>query len=497
MTAQRLFTVALAIGAAALIPAQASAQILPMTGAQLVDASEHIVVAVVEDATGRWQGRLIHTDYRLRIENRLRGDAPDRITLTLPGGTIGNETHGTSLMPPLGIGERYLLFLGDLDRPGLMPVVGGRQGVFQESAGFDRFDQVVEDVRVFVAGVAGEPRSLDRLAAAALSGGLRPAWEGFLLGDLAVPPIVVNPMPPGSPFSSYDQDQMAYWNVYQPDLFRVTASPSSTWSFGNGVFDIAGFVDDAKLQAEFGNPWFPGGYSLTAWRTRDGHTVEADIALNPAFSWTLDEAAATRQDGPLSFRRAILSDLGTAWGMRVSFSFGPRDRESVVGLAPQTFRFPMLYSDDTRAVRAAFGAAPIRDGLISSYSVLPSPVLPEYVPVRLSPSAVRRGRRFKVTNPVKIENTGTENLVNPAVEVYLVPQRFSMDGAVLLKRVRFRGTVPPEVLRNVNLGSFTVPASTAPGVYFLAFHLQAAGDQVPSNDFAWSNFNVALTVKAK
>jgi len=400
-----------------------------------------MVAGVVEEADSYWKGNLIHTDYVLRA-----GD--ERIAFTLPGGTIGDETHGTSWSIPLEKGERYLLFLGDEGSP---PIA------------------VPEDR-------------------------LRAARAFFSIRNPAVPPIVVNPVP--SSFSPYGRDQAAYWNVYAPGLFQIK-SPSAAWSFGDGVSDIAGLVDDARMEAEFGDTWFPGALSRTTYRLKDGHIVEADIALNPAVSWTLDEDKATRLDGPQSYRHAILNGLGFAWGLIPSFSLSPRDRESVVGLAGKPYKLATLFSDDTAAARAAFGGARIRDGLISAYSIQPAPGHARQVPLQLSPASVPSGGSVKVVNPVKIENTGTEELVNPAVEVYLVPRRFSMEGAVLLKRIRVKATVAPRALRNVEVGKVTVPGSVAPGSYFVAFQLRAAGDQYKPNDFAWSDSNVVLTVKSR
>jgi hypothetical protein len=81
--------------------------------------------------------------------------------------------------------------------------------------------------------------------------------------------------------------------------------------------------------------------------------------------------------------------------------------------------------------------------------------------------------------------------------VYLVPRRFRMEGAVFLKKIRVKATVAPRGLRNVSAGKIDVPGTTAPGSYFLAFQLRAAGDQYRPNDVAWSDSTVALTVKAR
>jgi hypothetical protein len=350
---------------------------------------------------------------------------------------------------------------------------------------------VVAWVEDYLANGEGDPSAL----AAEAQEGVEPAWEEFTLGDLAIPPLVFAPLPESSPFSPHDQELMAYWNLYQPDLFRVGA-PAVAWRFGNGISEIAGFPDSAKLQAEFDQVWSEGSIAFTAWRTENGRVVEVDIALNPAQRWTLDEAEATRPGGPFSFRRVLLSNLGIAWGLRSSFSLSPRNRESAVTGSLDPYNAATLFSDDTAAVRAAFGGTPIRDGLISAYSLVPFPGVPRRIPIRLSPASVRRGGGFKVVSPIKIENTGTESFANPLVEVYLVPRRFSLEGAVKVKQLRVRATIAPGDVRNVDVGRIATPASLPPGVYFLAFHLRSSGDEYRGNDTAWSAQNVSLNVKA-
>lgn len=493
MAARRLSVIVLALGLTSFSSRPAAADFLPLTGPQLVAASERIVVAVVDRASSRWDGKLIVTDYELRVEDRLAGEAPSRVTLSLPGGTVGAETHRTSWSVPLEVGERYLLFLDDPAGGGSVAtaVTGGRQGAVHESAGFA---ELVDDVRAFV---AGEPRDLTAIHAAA-SAGLKSVAPGFEVRDPAVPPIVFNPLPDSSPFAPYDQQQMAYWNVYQPDLFR--AGPATgTWSWGNGVFDIAGFPDDARMQAELGRPWPAGALAFSLFRARDGHTVEADIALNPAHAWTLDEAEATRPSFPPSFRQVILGFLGKAWGLEMKiFSFGDDLMgESAVGISLQAYRLATLFSIDTEAVRSTYGGAPLLDGLISAYGVQPAPLFPAILPSRPIPASVKRGGKFSLPTPIKIENTGTEDLVDPEVEVYLAPRRFSLEGAVLLKRFRVQASIARETLHHVAPGAVKVPRTMAPGVYYLAFRLRLAGDEYAGNDVAWSPHNVALTVKPR
>jgi hypothetical protein len=147
-------------------------------------------------------------------------------------------------------------------------------------------------------------------------------------------------------------------------------------------------------------------------------------------------------------------------------------------------------------VRKAFppGRA-LRDGLISSYSTKSQFFdLPEYVPARPSVSTIRAGGSFNLTSPIKIENPGTVPLANPTVEVYLVPERLSLDGAVLLKRTRLAGRVAVGGALKVSLKGLRVPPATPAGIYYLAFYLRDPKDAYQGNNGAWSNEDVTVTV---
>ncbi|HEY4591841.1 MAG TPA: hypothetical protein VIJ61_05495, partial [Thermoanaerobaculia bacterium] len=341
--------------AALFLPCLAIAHVERMTVPELAAASPHIVVAVVESRQSRWneQHTLLVTDYVLRVEERLRGEAPDAVSITVPGGTLGRFSDETCVTVHLEPGSRYLLFLGRLDEPGLTPVTGAWQGMFRELPGRlaamgesreplslqgrpVRFADLVAAVRPLAA-KAYAPRpasppapglpaktwdpaappvsllgSLPPLAGPAALGppppgdgapaiveiagapparSPRPAREKFVYHELAPVPVVINPLPADSPFSPWDQHEMAYWNVYDRDLFRVTASPSPTWSYGNGVFDFVGFPSDAQMQANFGEGWGDVGAGILAIsfvKRKDGAITEADVVFNPKWNWTLD-----------------------------------------------------------------------------------------------------------------------------------------------------------------------------------------------------------------
>jgi hypothetical protein len=475
---------------------------LPLTARQLAAGSPHVVVAVVEDARSVWNAEhtLIFTEYGLRIEEQLKGDAPERVTLRVPGGTVGEETHFTSLSTFLETGARYLLFLEDFGRPTLTPVTGAWQGVYTESAG--GFGETLSDARDLIAEVEAHPKASD--TAWLSHRGHRaedptlPAktWDSgsakFFVKDPPVAPIVFNLIQPDNRYFHVDWDMMAYWNVYAADLFRPTDRPSTTWAFGNNVFDVAGFQTEEQLRQRLNASWGTGTHAILA-RVANGHTIEADLLFNPAYEWTLDDDAATRPGGPLSFKHTMLTSLGLVAGY-----YGPTAPDGTPPEVPRdslmssTLSLATLFAEDTMGVRSAFPGTAIQDGLISSYTLKDS--TPTFLPVRASASSVKAGKSFKLLNSVKIENPGTETFTNPSVAVYLVPQRFSMDGAVLLKKFKLKGAVGSGEAKSFALGAVKVPTSVPAGSYYFAFVLEVSGDGYLANNRAWSDPDVKITV---
>jgi hypothetical protein len=483
---------------------------VPLTARQLAAGSPHVVVAVVEDARSLWNAghTLIVTEYDLRIEDRLKGEAPERVTLTVPGGTVGEERHLTSLSTFLETGSRYLLFLEDFDQPTLSPVTGAWQGVYPENAvGTNGFGDTLSSARELLAEVEARPKASDtawRIRRAEDPTLPAKAWDSrsakFVVLDPAAAPVVWNLIQPGQRFHHVDWDQMAYWNVYA-DLFRGTERPSPTWAFGNGVFDVAGFPTNDEMQRQFGTAWNSGTAFTTFLRILNGHTVEADLAFNPAFQWTLDDDEATRPEGPFSFRHLMLGGLGFAWGYQGLFDptkppQGPIAVDTVMSFGTPAYSLATLFAEDAKAARSTYPAAAttLRDGLISSYTLKASASELTYVPVQAGASSVRAGKGFKLLNPVKIENPGTEILSNPSVKVYLVPQRFSLEGAILLKTFKFRGKINSGETKTLALNQAKVPASAPAGSYYFAFVLEVPEDGYPANNRAWSNHDVKITV---
>jgi hypothetical protein len=536
-----------------------------MSVPELAAASPHVVVATVEGKQSRWneQHTLIVTDYTLRVEERLRGTAPDRISITVPGGTVGRISDELCVSVHLQPGTRYLLFLGEIGRLALTPVLGAGQGMFREiSGGFAargegwspvllkgrpvRFRDLVGAMRAVVASTPLAPRSPEkadprlpakvwdpspgRIAGSApplaapetaaipaapadsfpvveIAGGApvpaprRPAGK-FVYENLAELPIVVNPLPSDSPFSPGDQYAMSFWNRYGGDLYRVADPPSPFWSYGNGVFDIAGFPDGLTLARQFGFDWSefsPGVLAFTSRRTRDGVTIEADVVFNPNKEWTLDDADGMRTGKPYPFKDVSLHELGHVWGLDHPWETQHVWWDSVMNYKLKRFYVEELFADDTSAVRDAHPpGVPLRDGLISSYVTDHDGIfdVAQYIPARPSVSRVKAGGKFSLTS-IKVENVGTVALADPVVEVYLAPTMLSFEGAVLVKRAKVKGRVPSGATKKVNLGSLRVPPKTPPGTYLLAFFLRDTKDAYQGNNGAWSSEDVTLEVTGR
>jgi hypothetical protein len=207
----------------------------------------------------------------------------------------------------------------------------------------------------------------------------------------------------------------------------------------------------------------------------------------------------SQQGGPLPFRDSLLGELADAWGDQGPVdpfdfpNFPEVSRDSVKNVRPQAFRQATLLAEDAAAVRSTYPGTAVRDGLISSYVVRPSLLTPVYVETRPSAATVRAGGHFLLSS-VKIENPGTVTLINPAVEVYLVPRRFSLAGAILLKRASFKLKLAAGAVQDLSLGTITLPRKTAPGIYYFAFVLRDPKDAYQANNMAWGSDFGRLTV---
>jgi Matrixin len=308
---------------------------------------------------------------------------------------------------------------------------------------------------------------------------IRPAFSASEYADL---PIVINQFPSDWSWSPEDQRQMAHWNQYASGVFQVYTTPKSTWAFDNGVFDLAGWPSSDEMKRQFGSTWEELGNPLaTTFKRKDGSKiVEADIALNPAFSWTLDDEALYDGADLRSFRRTMTHELGHVWGLEHQF-----DALSVMNYPPNEYRaFALPFMDDAEGIRQLYPdrVVPTADlGIDLFYSA-------GYQDWQQAtfPASVAAGASFSVSN-YQLENVGTQAFGTLAVEWYLTTLR-NFDSAYYYLGTttypmldRFSYFDPASVGR-----SLQVPASVPSGSYYLAAFIR--GDQsVATSGFQVNN----------
>jgi hypothetical protein len=321
------------------------------------------------------------------------------------------------------------------------------------------------------------------------SGQRRPDAGKYVYQGRPPAPIIFDPLPLAWVWSPYDQNQMAYWNLYAKNLFRVYTTPSGTWRFGNGRFELTGFPSNAQMIQQFGQGWGATTLGITWTRSVSGQIVEADVALNPAVSWTLDTRIATESSSSLwGFQQTMLHEVGHAFGLKHPWETQDVWWDSVMNYSPKAYRSPVLWTDDTTAARAAYPGIALRDAAVGVYTTRDTVGSnnPTYVPVRTSPASLSPGQRFTLTGRLKIENTGSTSIANPTIEIYFTPRRNDWTGAIFLKSLRLNTTLPTFYTYFIDAGSLQLPATTRAGRYYLAIYLRDTTDAVQSNNSAWA-----------
>ena len=128
----------LGVLAAAVVASPAGATtMLRMSLDKLVTSNSAVVVGEVVDVESKWndEGTFILTEVRFEPIEVLAGDLMNlQLTLTIPGGTVGDRTLLVVGTADLHRGHSYVLFLSRVDLPGAENVLAVRdhfQGAFE------------------------------------------------------------------------------------------------------------------------------------------------------------------------------------------------------------------------------------------------------------------------------------------------------------------------------------------------------------------------------
>ena len=298
-------------------------------------------------------------------------------------------------------------------------------------------------------------------------------------------PIVVNNFPDSfAPWSPEDEYLMSNWNYYA-DVFRVYATPSNTYGWPDGIFDLAGWPSSEDLASMYGSGWGSNTVGICFYRwDGDGWIVEADIALNPAFAFTLDDEWVYDGTYAQGFRQVMAHELGHMHGLEHNFSY-----LSLMNYLPSYFRaFGLPYADDAEGIRAEYpgSAATVSDLAIYFYYASGY----QSADFSVSSSGVI-GETISIGN-FNVENVGTTTIAAPTVEWYLTTQRnFSGDyyylGSTTYPSLPRFTYFDPTTMYEV----FTVPQYIPPGAYYISAYIR--GDGGPGQTtFPFSN-NLAFT----
>ncbi|MCA9772835.1 MAG: hypothetical protein KC466_10545, partial [Myxococcales bacterium] len=322
-------------------------------------------------------------------------------------------------------------------------------------------------------------------------------WEGQ-----ADTPIGWNRFPSDWIWSPHDQWMMSYWNVYGGVVHGIIG-PYSKWGYGNGRFDLAGFPGNAQMKNQFDRGWKAKELAVTFTRGGlFGGISEADIAFNPAFEWTLDNAYGARADTTAwSFEQTMLHELGHGCGIKHPWETQNVWWDSVMNYPPKEYRMPILFADDTEAVRDAYYYLASHDGLISAYETFDTPggKNPTYKPFGPLLAQVNRKGSLSFKGNFKIENAGNGTFHDIRVEVYLCPERFGTNDCRYLKQVKYPDFMPPFamwVFDGNSLGTVPIPEDFPLGKRYIALNLIISGeDDYLPNNASWVNEDQAVTVK--
>jgi hypothetical protein len=219
--------------------------------------------------------------------------------------------------------------------------------------------------------------------------------------------------------------------------------------------------------------------------------VEADIALNPAASWTLDNEWVYNGGAARCFRRTMTHELGHMFGLNHEFN-----ANSVMNYTPdwaRAFNFP--YLDDVLGARSLYPAAALSRtdlGVFLHYasgyqSTTDTPL----------PATVTAGSSFTINN-YHVENVGTTSIATPSIQWYLTPAR-NFNTSYFLGTATYSslsaGTAlsPSSVSRTI-----PVPATVPAGTYYLAAFIPSDGGPGQgtfpfSNNHAFSKTTMQVT----
>jgi hypothetical protein len=123
-----------AAGAALVCSAALATTVIPPTFDQLVGQAELIFQGTVSDVQSRWEGegknRHIQTYVTFNVDDQIKGKAGNSYTMSMLGGTVGDQTMEVTDGPRFKVGDRDFLFV-EHNGSQFIPLVGIMHGRFR------------------------------------------------------------------------------------------------------------------------------------------------------------------------------------------------------------------------------------------------------------------------------------------------------------------------------------------------------------------------------
>jgi hypothetical protein len=262
----------------------------PLELPELIDAADVILLGRVEDIRSRWQpsGKGIETDVRIAPLRILYGpDSLSDISLTLPGGRIGETQVLAGGMPSYAVGEEIVGFFRRMPDASLRSI-GGFQGKYSVGPG-NIIRELGVSVDRFQRHLNGEP--VEEFGRASLT-----------TASLTIPTINAIRWPGSAPIPYYvNEDGSSPWSISPEAMLGVTTAAFATWeavpsssiafkyeggSSRDGREHFDGYNDIAwGNDSDFDTV---STLALTFLSWHDGYFVEADILLNGSREWAID-----------------------------------------------------------------------------------------------------------------------------------------------------------------------------------------------------------------
>lgn len=490
---------------------------------QLVESSNKIFVGKVKKVSCRWNENhsLIVTDVLFSIEESLKGKyGEDFVKYTFSGGQLDGESHQLSVVPSFYVGEKLLIMIDQKSRMQFSPVTGGTQGKFSSqhfsnssgrfkstgkgdsSMTFNDFVSVVKNNLSFNGSgrhkmSASLPVNLSYSELANISGHescgcsskssvSRQAFKTF--AQLSSVPVSINPRPAtDSLIAGKDIKMMEEWNKYA-NVFAAQSSTGS-WNWLDGVFDIAGFVDEATMQSTFGTGWGNSlGVTFTKTNSRN-EIVEADIFLNPSARWAPTNKIIPFMPYAYGVELTLIHELGHVLGLDHDFT-----ELSVMNYAPQKYDGEyMLRSNDIKAIMSLYPSA-VKDNKDVGIYLYKSSGYRYYASSKVEingnvASEAKPGETVRIVD-YTIENVGVQSVGSVQVHWYLSPDYGVESSSVLVGSSQTSALASG--LSKQFTSSFTVPEYVPPGEYYISAKIDDVSDSNSTNNRNWLQKSITV-----